>query len=60
MRQLLRAGLADVLDLDLMPVLLGGGLRFFDALGPQPILLERIDVVALTSGRTHLRYRVVK
>ena len=34
-QQCLRAGLAD--ELHLMPVLLGGGLRLFDDLGPEPL-----------------------
>jgi hypothetical protein len=41
-------------------VLLGGGLRPFEAIGPEPIRLERLKVVELPGGRTHLRFRVVK
>jgi len=59
-RQLLQAGLADELHLDFMPILLGGGQRFFDTLGPSPLHLERLDLAAAPSGRTHLKYRILK
>jgi dihydrofolate reductase len=59
-RQTLQAGLADELHVDIMPVLLGGGLRVFEDLGTQSIQLERIKVMELPGGRTHLRFRVVK
>lgn len=59
-RQCLQAGLADELHVDLMPVLLGSGLRLFENLGTHQIRLERIQVVELPGGRTHLRYRVLK
>lgn len=54
----LQAGLTDELHIDVMPVLLGGGLRLFDAgVAGQ---LERLAVLELPAGRTHLRFRVVK
>ncbi len=59
-QQVLRAGLADEVEVDIMPILLGGGLRPFDSLGPEPIKLERLAVVPLPDGGTHLRFRVVK
>jgi len=54
---LLRAGLLDELEIHLVPVLLGGGRRLFDSLGPGHIELE---LVRRVEGRdvTHLRYRV--
>ena len=58
-QQCLRAGLADELHVDIMPVLLGGGLRPFEDLSAEPIQLERIKVMELPAGRTHLRFRVV-
>jgi dihydrofolate reductase len=58
-RQLLRAGLVDELDLDVMPVLLGGGLRLFEGIGGDPIALERIGVLE-AGQRTTLRFRVVR
>jgi dihydrofolate reductase len=57
-RHCIRAGLADELHIDIMPVLMAGGLRLFDDTGAEPPLLERLSVVALPSGRTHLRFRV--
>ncbi len=57
-RQCLRAGLADELHIDIMPVLLGGGLRFFEDIGMEPVQLERLRVEELPGGRTHLRFRI--
>ena len=59
-QQALRAGLVDELQLDIMPVLLCGGLRLFEALGTEQIRLERMEVVELPAGRTHLRFRIVQ
>jgi len=59
-RQCLQAALADELHVDIMPVLLGGGLRPFEGIGAEQIRLERIEVVESPAGRTHLRFRVVK
>jgi dihydrofolate reductase len=58
-QQCLKAGLLDEIQIDLAPVLLGGGVRLFDHLGTEPIELERIRVVE-APGVTHLLYRVVK
>lgn len=55
--QLLAAGLADELHLDLMPVLLRAGLRFFDDAGLESVHLEKIEVQEVAS-RTSLRFRV--
>lgn len=59
-RQCLQAGLVDELDIDVMPILLGGGLRLFEDVGLDPMQLERVRVVALPTGRTHFRFRVQK
>lgn len=59
-QQCLEAGLADELHVDIMPVFLGGGLRPFDGIGEGQIQLERMKVMELPDGRTHLRFRVVK
>ena len=58
-RQCLKAGLLDEIGIDLVPVLLGNGVRLFEELGIEPIALEIADV-APDVGVTHLRYRVVK
>ncbi|OLT51367.1 dihydrofolate reductase family protein [Cellulosimicrobium sp. CUA-896] len=55
-RQLMAAGLVDELSVDVMPVLLGGGLRLFD--GDPAATLEKVGVEEF-GVRTCLRYRVV-
>lgn len=59
-QQCFNAGVIDELHIDIMPVLLGGGLRLFEAIGSEQIQLERIKVIELPSGRTHLRFRIVQ
>lgn len=54
---LLRSAQVDELEVDIMPVLFGGGLRLFDHLDPG-LRLERIGVTAAPHGRTQLRYTV--
>jgi dihydrofolate reductase len=58
-QQLLRAGLLDEIEVSITPCLLGGGVRLFDHLGPQPVDLDQISVIP-SEGVTHLRYRVVR
>lgn len=56
-QQCLDAGLLDGLGVDLVPILLGRGIRFFDDLKSAPIELEGPTVVEGTRV-THLEYRV--
>ncbi len=58
-QQLMRAGLVDEIQIGIMPVLLGEGLRFFEQTGVAQIQLEKIDVKQ-TPTRTDLRFRIVK
>jgi dihydrofolate reductase len=58
-QQCIKAGLLDEIHVDLVPVLLGGGVRLFDHLGGGPIELEHTEVVE-GAGVTHLTFRVVK
>jgi dihydrofolate reductase len=54
--QYLAAGLVDELELHLVPILLGGGERLFDGVGPN-VRLEVLRVVE-APGVTHLKYGV--
>ncbi len=58
-QQCLKAGLLDEIHIDLVPVLLGQGVRLFEYAGIGPIELESTRVV-MAPGVTHLRFRVVK
>jgi dihydrofolate reductase len=59
-QQCLRAGLLDEIHIDLVPVLLGDGVRLFEHLGVvAPVELETVSVVE-APGVTHLTFRVVK
>jgi dihydrofolate reductase len=59
MQQCLKAGLLDEIHIDLVPILLGIGMRLFDHLGAEPMALETTRVVE-GLGVTHLGFRVVK
>jgi dihydrofolate reductase len=56
----LQAGLLDEIEISVMPILLGEGLRLFEHLGPQPPALETIRVIASPGGRTDMLFRVVR
>ena len=56
--QYLAAGLVDEVELHVVPILLGGGARLFDGVGPN-LKLEEIRAVE-APGVAHLKYRVVK
>jgi dihydrofolate reductase len=58
-QQCLRLRLADELQVDIMPVLLGDGLRLFEHLRNHAISLEKIKVLE-TPIRTSLHFRIVK
>src|SRR5918996_1571970 len=58
-REYLRAGLVDELQIHLIPILLGDGIRLFEDLGPERIELRRKSSIE-TPGATHLRFEVVK
>ena len=59
-QQCLKAKLLMSYNIDILPVLLSGGLRPFEDLAAEQIQLERLAVIELPGGRTHLRFRVVK
>jgi len=58
-QQCLKAGLLDNIHIDLVPVLLGDGVRLFDQLGVTAPDLECLEVVA-THDVIHLTYRIIK
>jgi len=58
-QQCLAAGLVDEIDVILVPVLLGEGLRFFDGARRAPIELETVEVMESPVG-THIRLRVTR
>ena len=58
-QQLLAAGLVDTLQIHIAPVLLGGGVRLFDGLGPDSVQLEGTRAIH-SPAVSHLAYRVVK
>ena len=58
-RQCLKLGLLDEIQIDLVPVLLGQGVRLFEYLGIEPIELEKTGVRE-APGVTHLSFYVVK
>jgi dihydrofolate reductase len=57
-QQCIRSGILDEIHLDLVPILLGDGVRLFDQ-SAEPIELDSIRVIA-GEGVTHLTFRVVK
>ncbi len=59
-QQCLSAGLVDELHIDIMPILLGDGLRPFERVDTNQIRLERIKVMELPGGRTHMEFRLRK
>jgi dihydrofolate reductase len=58
-QQLLRAGLVDELEIGIMPLILGQGLRFFEHLDMEQIELERTRVIE-SGARIDIRFRIVK
>jgi dihydrofolate reductase len=58
-QQALNAGLLDAIHIDLVPFLLGGGVRLLDHLQVAPVDLELVELVPDT-GVTHLTYRIIK
>lgn len=56
-QQLVRAGRVNEIQVSVVPLLLGGGVRLFNHIGANPIRLEQVRVIE-SDGVTHLRYRV--
>jgi len=58
-KQYLAAGLLDQIEIHLIPMFLGEGLRVFDDAALSGVTLEQVRVVE-APGVTHLRFRVVR
>jgi dihydrofolate reductase len=58
-REYLRARRLDEMQLHLIPILLGDGIRLFEGVDPEGIALRRTSSIE-TPGATHLRFDVVK
>lgn len=58
-QQCLRAGLLDELTIELVPVILGGGVRLLDNLEPGTVSLDLVRVID-APGVTHLTYQVTR
>ncbi len=58
-RQYLKAGLLDEMQLHLAPILLGDGIRLFEDFDPEGIELRKVSSIE-TPGATHFRFEVVK
>jgi dihydrofolate reductase len=56
--QYLAAGVVDEVEIHVVPILLGGGERLFEGIGPD-LKLEQLRAVE-APGVAHLKYRVVK
>ena len=56
-QQLLDAELVDELSVDIMPVFLGTGRRFFDSASLERVRLEKIEAQEI-GARTSIRFRV--
>ncbi len=57
-QQCLNAGLCDELQIDIMPILLGKGLRLLENIDIDKLQLERTKVAETTSARTSITFRV--
>ena len=58
-QQYLRAGLLDEIQIHVVPVLLGDGIRLFENMGTEPIELASTRVLE-SPGVTHLRFRAIR
>lgn len=59
-QQCLSSGLCDELGIDIMPILLGKGLRLFENIDTDKIKLERISVQETTPVRTSIMFKITK
>jgi dihydrofolate reductase len=57
-QQYLRAGLVEEMQIHIVPILLGEGIRLFEGIGPEQVKLETTRVIE-SPAVTHLRFRVL-
>lgn len=57
-QQCLNAGLCNELQIDIMPVLLGHGIKLFDHIDTESVTLERTKVEEATPMRTSITFKV--
>jgi dihydrofolate reductase len=58
-QQYLNAGLLDEMQIHLIPILLGNGVRLFEDLGPEPIELKATRTIQTPAAR-HLRFTIAR
>lgn len=58
-QQYLKASLLDEMQIHMVPIMLGDGIRLFDRVGTETVELETTRVIT-TPGVVHLRFRVKK
>ena len=58
-QQCISSGLADEIQIGIVPVLFGSGLRLLENLGDEPVRLETIQVLK-SADRTDITYRVAR
>lgn len=56
----LKTNLVDELQVDIVPWFLRTGFRPFEDIDNSDVKLERVQLVGLPAGRTHIRYKIVK
>lgn len=59
-QEALNSGMCDELQIDLMPILLGSGLRLLENLDTDNIKLEKISILEVTPIRTTIIFKVTK
>ena len=59
-QQCLNAGLCDQLQVDIMPMFLGQGLRLFEHIDADAVKLERVSVDQTTPIRTSVIFKVTQ
>jgi dihydrofolate reductase len=59
-QQSLNSGLGDELQIDIMPILLGKGLKLFEHIDTENIKLKKIQVIDSTPYRSTFKFHIIK